>query len=175
MGSRAQYVLRIAGRVKGNAAPAVKTSLDAEFDKIFGKEPVTPGTASFDDQPGPGWPNGVVLKNYLACQWRSSRDKAYAEATPDEKTKYQAKCGAPWPDDYMYGFRAEIHHHLDGSLYLNREKMLPDVKWFYHNREYKWHCDLVRLLWKLNEDHKTIILERIWFREWQWYCGNGGC
>jgi len=168
MASRAQYTLKIGGRLKAEAGEKSFRNLKTKLDGIFA--PAGAGTGAFDNEPGDGWPKGFVLKNYSVCQWQLSLDKPYKPEHPEDKKKY-----AKYSEEVMVTFRAEVHHTRQGSLFLNRLYMLPDVNWFYHYRKYLWHKELMEKLEKLNNDFKDDLIEKIWFRDWQWYCGNGGC
>jgi hypothetical protein len=183
MASRGQYVLRIAGRMKSGASnqQALK-SLESDLKLIFKKPGVGIGkTGTFNSR----WPEGFVLENYTVCQWQPSTesepseyyDLPYNPTHPEDiKDRDAAKgTGDAWPEQAMFNFRAEIHRSRPGSLYLNRQSMLPDVEWFYTYRKYQWHKDITAHLKKLNKDHAAVIIEPIWYRDWQWYCGNGGC
>ncbi|MGH8705229.1 MAG: hypothetical protein ACREUO_07420 [Burkholderiales bacterium] len=135
---------------------AVLRALGGIFDKPKKEAEGTPGQLEAG-----GWPEGFVLKGYIPCQWEVWVDN-------------------PHPDETMISFRAEIHHTLPRSLYENRVVMLKEVNWFYHYREYRWWRELKDRLNKANEALRTNFKqpcppERIWFRDWQWYCGNGGC
>lgn len=158
MASRGQYLLRIGGRLSGNHPEVeVRKSLGGLFDEPK-KHVGEPGKKELG-----GWPEGFVLVGYIPCQWDLTIDH-------------------PHDDQTMISFRAEIHHTFPNSLYQNRAEMLRHVDWFYHYREYKWWKDLTRRLEKeanvsLVRNHKQqpCMPERLWFRDWQWYCGNGGC
>ncbi|HEY8251430.1 MAG TPA: hypothetical protein VIG70_12565 [Burkholderiales bacterium] len=157
MASRGQYLLRIGGRLEGNLKEKdVLSVLGQVFRTPRGGEGV-PG-----ERDTGGWPEGFVLMNYSPCQW-------------DLKVDY------PHPDQTMISFRAEIHHTFPNSLYQNRAEMLRHVEWFYHYREYRWWKELTKHLEKdvnpaLRKKFKQDCMpERLWFRDWQWYCGNGGC
>jgi hypothetical protein len=52
--------------------------------------------------------------------------------------------------------------------------MLEDVRWFYHYVEQNWHKDLVERLIEFNSKQPDILVDELWFRDWQWYCGNSG-
>jgi hypothetical protein len=172
MASRGQYLLRIAGRTKAKADVKLLDGLKADLLEIF-KGPPAAGTGALSNAPGDGWPIGFVLKGYSVCQWKLSplyKDKPYEPKHPDDKNKYPQ-----WSDENTIDFMAEVHHTLDGPLYFNRHVMLDEVKWFYHHREYKWHIELVKRLEELNKKHAGALIERVWFRDWKWYCGNGGC
>ena len=36
------------------------------------------------------------------------------------------------------------------------------------------HGELSALLRSFNQRQQAKVLDRVWFRDWQWYCGNGG-
>lgn len=158
MASRAQYVLKIAGRLDGAFAPReVEDALEGLFDAPSAEEGLP------DKMDTAGWPNGFVLVGYRRCQWDLAIDHPHANQT-------------------MITFRAEIHHTLPNSLYQNRVEMLRHVHWFYHYRDYRWWTELSARL--ENEANPALLSrfkqtpclrERLWFRDWQWYCGNGGC
>jgi len=72
-------------------------------------------------------------------------------------------------------FRAEAHHILNGTLFGNKDRMIPDVRWFYEGPEYRWHSELRARLDEWNQKiGDANRIDQIWFRDWQWYCGNGG-
>ena len=174
MASRGQYLLRISGRTRPNQEDSLLNGLRRDLESIFGKQPGG-GTASFANNPGDDWPAGFVLRGYSVCQWHLSplfQDKPYAPKHDDDRKNPR---WLKYPDESTIDFIAEVHHTLTGPLYFNRHAMIDEVKWFYHHREYKWHADLVDLLEKLNAKYAKILLERVWFRDWKWYCGNGGC
>jgi hypothetical protein len=168
MASRAQYMLKIGGRLKGDASAKTFKDIKERLDDIFA--PISAGTGAFTDEPGDGWPKGFILKNYSVCQWALSLDKPHKPEHPEDKKTYKT-----YSEEVMVTFRAEVHHNREGSLFLNRLYMLPDVNWFYHYRKYLWHEQLMEKLEELNDEFKNILIEKIWFRDWQWYCGNGGC
>lgn len=156
MASRGQYMLKIAGRLDGAFDPReVQETLRGIFDPHD-----TPEGRYAERGGGAGWPNGFVLIDYIACQW-------------------DLKIDNPHPDQTMITFRAEIHHTFPGSLFDNKAEMLRHVNWFYHYRDYRWWQELSA---RLDREANPALLsrfkqtrERLWFRDWQWYCGNGGC
>ena len=157
MASRGQYLLKIGGRLDGNFEEAdVLKALGGLFDAPKVAAAGVPG----EKETG-AWPAGFVLVDYEPCQW-------------------DVKVDHPHPDQTMISFRAEIHHTFPNSLYQNRVEMLRHVEWFYHYREYKWWKQLSAELGKANtklsaQFKQACTPERLWFRDWQWYCGNGGC
>ncbi len=159
MASRASYVLRVGGRLKGtrdNYSPIV-----GEMQEFFKQQPASNKIVARDNKPGPHWPDGILLHDYEMCTWDFKAEEEYKDYK-----EYAAT---------VISFRAEAHHILNGTLYTNRSVMIPDVQWFYHSPEYQWHMDLKK---KLQEWNEKIGQEKmfcwIWFHEWQWYCGNGG-
>jgi hypothetical protein len=174
MASRAQYTLKIAGRLKEDIAPTALNKIKGDLKDIFKSVSSGAGTGAFSDELGDElgdeWPKGFVLKNYKVCQWELKLDKPHKPEHPDDKKKYK-----DFSEEVMVTFRAEVHHTRDGSLFMNRLYMLPEVNWFYHYRKYLWHKQLTEKLAKFNEEYKSHLIEKVWFRDWQWYCGNGGC
>jgi len=152
MSARGSYLLRVGGRLKGDLK--MNSAILGEIRKFFGVKP-TNGAAAPDNKPGDPWPNGFVLKGYHVCAW-DLKDEEEAQQT-------------------VISFRTEAHHIQTGTLWDNRTKMIPEVQWFYHYPEYKWHMDLKAILQKWNQMiGQDKLIEQIWFRDWQWYCGNGG-
>lgn len=152
MPSRASYLLRVGGRLKGDLK--VNGAIVEVIRKFFENRP-SQGAGSRSAKPGASWPDGFALKDYHVCAW-DFKDEEEGQET-------------------LISFRAEAHHLQKGTLYGNKAKMVPDVEWFYHSPEYQWHRDLKRTLQDWNRMiGEGNLIERIWFREWQWYCGNGG-
>jgi len=170
MSSRAQYVIKIGGRLKEKLGAAKLDKIKDDLDDIF-KE-VSSGTGAFSNEPGDGWPKGFILKNYSVCSWDLSLDEPYEPIHPDDKKNNKYK---NYSEEVMVTFRAEIHHKREGSLFFNRLDMLPDVSWFYHYRKYLWHKQLTEKLAAFHGKYEDSVIEKVWFRDWQWYCGNGGC
>ena len=151
MPALAQYVLRVSGRLEGE-----KSSLGdskAQFDEIFKR----PDCSAKDRDSGEGWPQGVWLPDYDLCHWH------LAVETPKRD-----------PSTTLFDFRTEINRTKEGQLYDNRKEMLLDVDWFYNSVEKKWNRDLKEQLMGFNDRWKQLLLCRLWFCEWRWYCGNGG-
>lgn len=156
MASRGQYLLRIGGRLNGKFE---NKDVLSELGSVF-KEPGV-GVGVPEEYDTGGWPNGFILKGYTTCQWSLIVDY-------------------PYPTETMISFRAEVHHTFPNTLFDNRIEMLKHVHWFYHYRKYLWWRELNEKLVQLNKSlasrfKQTCIPERIWYRDWQWYCGNGGC
>jgi hypothetical protein len=147
MTSRATYVLRVHGRLRG--APGDNRDAEDEFRRLFerpdGPDPTRTGK----------WPDGLWLEGYEICHWRASVEPAARDYT-------------------LLDFRAEVNSIRSGQLYDNRDAMLQDVSWFYQYAEQNWHMDLVQQLSEFNSRRNEIIVDELWFRDWQWYCGNGG-
>lgn len=172
MASRGQYLLRISGRTRPTTKSEALIELKSAVEEIFATAP-SKGTGALSNAPGDRWPTGFLLRGYSVCQWHLSplySDKPYEPKHKEDRDRYLS-----YPDENTIDFLAEAHHTLTGSLYFNRHTMLDEVRWFYHHREYEWHRDLVNRLEKLNARFASVLLERVWFRDWKWYCGNGGC
>jgi hypothetical protein len=162
MPSRTSYLLRISGRVRGSIAEDLKKKIDDLFRRptSFLGEPL-PGQPPL----GAGWPDGFVLKGYNLCEWTPSYEP-YHDMGAKEYEKEQT----------LFNFRTEVHSSLPGTLHDNRDTILPHVEWFYSYRFYHWHRELKNGLHEVNElaEKAGVLVEPIWFREYQIYCGNGG-
>lgn len=154
MPSRASYLLIIAGRLRGH--PRTNTGIIKQIQGLFAppRGRGTGGPAAREAE----WPRGFVLRGYNVCVWSAEAD-AYG----------------PNRNETLFTFRAEIHHSRPGTLYDNRRNMVPEVRWFYNYRRYRWHRDLINRLRRVNEEiAKGKLIVPIWFCAYQWYCGNGG-
>jgi hypothetical protein len=152
MPSRGSYLLRVGGRLRGDAK--LNSAVLSEIREFFAAKPAR-AVASWQDRPGAPWPDGLVLQNYHVCAWDVKDEEELSKT--------------------VVSFRAEMHHILPGTLYGNRASMLPDVQWFYHSPEFQWHRDLRARLESWNKSiGESNLVEQLWFRDWQWYCGNGG-
>jgi hypothetical protein len=168
--------------LKGDATVKALGALQEDLKKVFHRP--GPGIGKSGQFDTGAWPDGFVLQGYNVCQWEPATEAdadVYdypfnpTHSTDIEEKKKAAADNEAWPNEIMFNFRAEVHRARAGSLYLNRLYMLPDVEWFYHYRKYRWHKDLTKRLIELNTKHQALLIERIWYRDWQWYCGNGGC
>lgn len=155
MPSRSSYVLRINGKLFNNeTTPDNKPAID-KFREIF--EP--PSKPPMNDAKL-GWPDGLVREGFKICQWGEDSTRVENYGPHDTFT--------------LLDFRTEIFAVRRGQLYTNRDTMLPDVEWFYHYPDQLWHKQLKERLENFNDDHVDRLAEKLWFRDWQWYCGNGG-
>ena len=119
MPSRASYLLRVGGRLRGDLN--TNRGIVTEMKTFFATKPVQ-GVANWQDKPGAPWPDRFVLKKYHVCAW---------DLKPEEEMSQT-----------VVSFRAEVHHIQEGTLYGNKDRMIPDVRWFYEGPEYLWHREL---------------------------------
>lgn len=150
MPSRATYILKIHGRltVAPGSDPQTETDFKKDFEELFPK-PVAPA-------PDGNWPAGFLLEGYQICHW---------------EPRVESACEGKYT---LLDFRAEINSFKTGQLFDNRNTLLEDVAWFYSYAIKKWHRDLRDQLVGFNDKWRSVILDEVWFRDWQWYCGNGG-
>jgi hypothetical protein len=91
-----------------------------------------------------------------------------------------AEVGGETDQETRITFRVEVNSRLDGTIYDWREALTETAfRKFSHYRDAVWHKDLKARLEELNQDiakryGAEKLIERIWFREWGFYCGNGG-
>lgn len=158
MPARATYELRIEGILGGD--PNSNAELIAAFDKEIGQPP-GPARGGLDSKAG--WSDGFVLKDpqgkrdYRACSW-----DPYHNAYGNGQT--------------LLGLRAEVCIFLEGGLDArdNQKRLLDDVRWFYEFKTKPWYLDLQARLERFNRQAAGALAEAVRFREWKWYCGNGG-
>lgn len=177
MPTRTSYLLRLSGRLDGkwvesdprNKDKRIPIGVMKEIIEQFGARPESKdaaGEPAAENAPPPsldqkghgvGWPEGFVLKGYDVCEWCPDAEEYQGEQT-------------------LFNLRVEAHRSQPGTLYDNDKDILPKVRWFYTYRDYEWHRDLKRRLYKANDlaKAKGVLIEPIWFREYQIYCGNGG-
>lgn len=140
MPTHSSYLLRLMGTT-------TDSKLAGAFTQFFGSRPHHDAGVP-DQKPGQGWPDGFLLQGYETCVWEPGEEPA-----PDGQGT-------------LLSFRAEAHRIRSGSLFANRATMVPEVQWFYHSLEYRWHMDLKAWLQQSGYAIK--------FHTWQWYCGDGG-
>jgi hypothetical protein len=171
MPSRTSYLLRISGRFRGKIGD-IPQNIRGDIDALFARPSDAAGLPEGDTPPAEGygadWPRGFWLKNYNLCEWTPLADLYESQTDSGADPSEQAQV--------LVNFRTEVHRAQPGTLHDNHVEILPYVKWFYTYRHYKWHRDLKTKLHVINKRAKeaNLLVEPIWFREYQIYCGNGG-
>ncbi len=150
---RVTCTLGIGGRLAG--PPEDNEIILAELREIFPKDP--PITA------GMGWPDGLVNSDWQIGFWDCA-----------------AELGGKKDMETRIMFRVVLNSRLDGTIYDCRENLMEThFRRFSHYRDALWHKHLKTRLEELNKDitkrfGSEKLIEQIWFREWQFTCGNGG-
>ena len=150
---RVKCTLGIGGRLTG--PPEDNQTILAELREILPESPPL--------RAGAGWPNGVVCPDWHIAFWDCA-----------------AEIGGKQDLETRITFRMELTSRLDGTIYDCREALADThFRRFSHYREELWHKHLKARLEELNEDiakrfGAEKLIEKIWFREWQFWCGNGG-
>jgi hypothetical protein len=113
-------------------------------------------------QDGSGWPTGLASADWQVTQWTS-----------------EAEVGGYDEQETRITFRAEISAILDGTIYDARDPLEGHFRAFAHYRDALWHKELKVQLEELNErivkhHGPEKLIEKIWFRQWEFSCGNGG-
>ena len=150
---RVHCTLGIGGRLAG--PPAENGPILAKLQQLLPKEAPT--------KMGGGWPAGLISQDWQVSSWDSA-----------------AEVGGENDRETRFTFRLELSSRLDGTIYDCRNELsYTHFHWFSHYRDNVWHKDLKVRLEALN--HEIIerygadrLVEKIWFREWQFWCGNGG-
>ncbi len=150
---RVKCTLGIGGRLTG--PPEDNAVILAELRDLFPKDAPT--------REGMGWPNGLVSLGWQIGFW-----------------DFAAEIGGKTDMETRILFRVELNSRLDGTIYDCRRDLIDThFRRFSHYRDALWHKHLKTRLEELNKDiakrfGAEKLLERIWFREWQFTCGNGG-
>ena len=150
---RVRCVLGIGGRLAGS--PEENRPILAGVQKVLPKD----GPAG----PGAGWPAGLVRPGWGIGSWDSV-----------------AETGGETDQQTRISFRVELDCRLDGTIYDWREELTDThFRRFSHYRDAVWHKDLKARLEELNQDiieryGADKLIEKIWFRVWEFHCGNGG-
>ncbi len=150
---RVKCTLRIGGRLAG--PPEENSIILAELRDLFPPDPPT--------RNGMGWPNALVSSDWQIGCWDCA-----------------AEVGGKTGMETRILFRVELDGRLDGTIYDCREILMEThFRRFSHYRDAQWHQHLKTRLEELNRDiakrfGAEKVIEKIWFREWQFTCGNGG-
>jgi hypothetical protein len=156
------YEVKISGVLRGPIA-SNKKQID-EFQDVF---PVTKPPSASNWTPLLGWPKGFMLPGYKEGFWISDADDVPSAASA------RALGGDTVT---LLTFHVELLKTFPGTLFINRVKMIEDVKWFYEYCDREWYKELKRKINDLNASFQLAgkLIGRVDFHAWKWYCGNGG-
>jgi hypothetical protein len=112
---------------------------------------------------GGGWPGGLATHGWRIGVWDAA-----------------AEVGGELDQETRFTFHVELSRRLDGTINDWRDDLTYTLfHGFAHYRDAVWHKDLKVQLEELN--HEIVqrygaekLIEKIWFRQWEFYCGNGG-
>lgn len=161
MPSMGTYELKICGMLKG--------SVQDNQQGIHFFRDVFPDHAPGGDADKDGsWPSGLVWPGY-DVDWKVS-----VEEEPTERIGADQHWGTG--RNTRLTFRYEGVQTWQGTLFDNKDTMLPHVDWFYHYCQKKWQQTLSAQIKDLNVKLQATgnLLIPVEFRDWKWYCGNGG-
>jgi len=150
---RVRCTLGIGGRLAGS--PEENGPILGELQELLPKDPPTKVSG--------GWPGGLITSDWKISSWDSA-----------------AEVGGEGDQETRITFRAEFSSRLEGTIYDWRNELsYTHFHWFSHYRDNVWHKDLKVRLEELNREiprryGEDKLVEKIWFREWQFWCGNGG-
>ncbi len=158
------------GKVTGLLGGPIKENekLVLEFQGVFPTmAPAPPPAGEAWNELFP-WPKGFVLPGYAPVKWLSVADEI-----PNAQSSAATK---GFDVVTLLTFQAELLAIYPGTLFTNRARMLPDVDWFYKYCNLEWYMDLKRKVNALNDTLGASgkLISRVDFRDWKWYCGNGG-
>ena len=153
MSVRVRYTLGVGGRLAG--PPEENGSILAQVHQVL--------PALAPARPGGGWPAGFLRPGWQLGFWDSA-----------------AEIGGANNQETRIGFRAEVICRLDGTIYDAKQELVDTHFYeFCAYRDNVWHKDLKVRLEELNQDiakqhGAEKLIEKIWFRQWEFFCGNGG-
>lgn len=158
MPARASYELKIEGILKG--------SKDQNKDEIqrFRALMTKPTASTGGLDSAEAWPNGFWLQNYNLCRWVAD---GYDYGYEDDRLT-------------LLSLYAEVTLFATGPIYDEEVQMplLRDVAWFYKFKNQSWYklaqLGLEARLAAFNASTRNRLIENLRFREWKWYCGDGG-
>ena len=162
MPAMAWYELRITGTLGGRSSDNQKW-IEA-FRAVFPLEPPAGPAEEWNELFG--WPVGFLLPGYKPTRWISAADDVPSQVSKQGGFEVVT----------LLTFQTEMFAMFPGTLFLNKERMLKEVAWFYTYCTLEWYLDLKRQVNRLNEQLEASgkLIGRVDFRDWKWYCGNGG-
>jgi hypothetical protein len=162
MPARASYELKIEGILKGSTHER-----DAEIQR-FRNLMTRPTVATGELDSTEAWPNGFWLRGYDLCRWVAD---GYDYGDRNDQNNRLT----------LLSFYAEVTLFASGAIYDDNVQMplLRDVAWFYKFKHQAWYnvarVGLEARLAEYNSSvKKELLIENLRFREWKWYCGDGG-
>jgi hypothetical protein len=162
MPAMAWYELKATAVLKGPLSDN-KKQID-EFKAVF---PETKPPSATEWTPLLGWPQGFMLPGYKDAFWICDADEV------DSFRSAQALGGDKVT---LLTFHVQLWKKFPGTLFKNRAAMLDEVKWFYEYCDKPWYRELKEKINDLNASFLAAgrLIGRADFRDWKWYCGNGG-
>jgi hypothetical protein len=150
---RVTCALGIGGRLAG--PPETNHAILVQLQRLLPKD--APAGVSG------GWPGGLATHGWRITSWHSA-----------------AEVGGEGDQETRLTFRCELSILLNGTIYDARDELTYTLfHGFAHYRDAVWHKDLKVRLEELN--HEIVqgygaekLIEKIWFRHWEFSCGNGG-
>src|SRR5262245_25376118 len=172
------YTLTLGGTIR---EPYVDESrIKAQWEALIGEAPTHESRlqAAADAKVLPDnlpWPYGFLRANASAGtkKLKGSSDQEYDlggcwKIEAWEITVEPAGSGAF--TKVSFEGKAEFKGH--GGIDDHKESQKLDAAWFFDHKDKSWHQTLKDKLTAFNE--KRDMVDRVWFREFEFYCGNGG-
>lgn len=172
------YTLTIAGTV---GIPFGTGSIENEWRALFGDAPsnAQQPTLSLDEAGACNldWPAGFLRPNVPAPSRALSGAGNQAYDLGGKWEIYEWEIGV---EPVAAGahtkltFKAEAEFEGNGGIDDHKESQKRDALWFFEHWSKLWHQTLRLRLANFNDNHKGEMIEPARFREWEFYCGNGG-
>jgi hypothetical protein len=172
------YTLSIGGTV---GIPFGTGSIEDEWRALFGDPPsndqklalslAEAGTFDLD------WPAGFLRPNVPSRSKVLPGASGQAYDLGGKWEIYEWKIEAQPAADGAHTkltFDAKAEFEGNGGIDDHKESQKGDAEWFFEHWSKRWHQTLRGRLANFNNNHKGEMIEPARFREWEFYCGNGG-
>ena len=158
------------------------SAIREEWAALFGDQPDPKASAESKGSSGgapPDWPRGFVLDDPKAIA-HTLKDASHTPYPIEGHWEVESwEPGAEPSGNGAYTkltFKAEVEFKGNYGIHQHRESQKAAAAWFFDYLDQPWHKALTSRLEKFAEKHsrKHRIIEPVGFKEWEFYCGNGG-
>ena len=172
------YTLSIGGTV--GVPFDTRSGIENEWRLVFGDPPSQKArlaSAPAADTVDLDWPDGFLRPNVPTPSRLLSTGSSQTYNLGGEWKIYEWKIavepGAEGAHTKLT-FEAEAKFEGNGGIDEHKDSQKRDALWFFEHASKRWHLTLRDRLANFNNSHKGEMIEPARFREWEFYCGNGG-
>ncbi len=172
------YTLTIGGTI---SIPFGTRSIEDEWRAVFGDKPSNVKQSPLSLAAAGGvdldWPAGFLRPNVPAPSRVLSRASIPTYDLGGTWEVEEWEIGVQPGADGAYTrltFVAKVEFEGNGGIDDHKESQKLAAEWFFEHWSKLWHQTLRGRLANFNNNHKGDMIEPVRFREWEFYCGNGG-